>query len=153
MILKLYLGKAYDYKNWDFLDYMLARKGLANKLRTWIHDCLAPSHFSILINSSAKGFFPSLRGWRQEDPISPFLFTLVGDPFNQILKNGENHLIQGFRVGKELITISHLHYADDILILLDCRKEHLLNLMYCKIKINWKKKKLSFRSKFESWRV
>lgn len=45
-ILKLNLGKAYDYINWDILDYMMAWKGFG-KWRTWINGCLVSSHFKI----------------------------------------------------------------------------------------------------------
>lgn len=90
LILKLDLEKAYDYNNWEFLDYVMAREGFGSKWIKWIYGCLQSSHFSILINGSAKGFFPASRRLRQGDPLSPFLFTLVVDAFSQILKNGEN---------------------------------------------------------------
>lgn len=69
-------------------------------------------------------------------------------PFSQILNNGEkNYLSQGFRVGKESIPITHLHYADDTLLFLDEGKNHLINLIsliHCfelvsGMEINWKK--------------
>lgn len=49
MILKLDLEKAYDYTNWDFLNYMMAWKGFGSKWRTWIYGCLKSSHFSIFM--------------------------------------------------------------------------------------------------------
>lgn len=36
LILKLDLEKAYDYTSWEFLDYIMARKGFGSKWRTWI---------------------------------------------------------------------------------------------------------------------
>lgn len=73
---------------------------------------------------------PCLRGLRQGDLFAPFLFTLVADAFSQILKNGENsNLIQGFRIGKESIPISHLQYATSTLLSLDGGKRQLLNLI------------------------
>lgn len=128
-ILKLDLEKAYDCTNWDFLDYIMARKGFGSKWRTWIHCCVASSHFSSLVTGSAKGFFPSFRGLRQGDPLSPFLFTMVADAFSQMLKNGEkSNLIQGFRIGKESIPITYLQYADATLLFLDGGENHLINL-------------------------
>lgn len=76
------------------------------------------------------GFFSPSREIRLENPLSPFLFPVVAYVFSQILKNVEKcDLIQGFCVGKEAIPISHLHYADDILLFLDGGKNHHINLI------------------------
>lgn len=57
MILKLDLEKVYDNTNWDFLDYMMARKGFGSNWRSWTYGCLESFHFPIFINGFAKGFF------------------------------------------------------------------------------------------------
>lgn len=88
-LIKLVLEKAYDYTDWEFLDFIISHKGFGSKWRSWIHGCLVSSHFSILINATPKGFFTATRGLRQGDPLSPFLFTLVSDSFSEILRNGE----------------------------------------------------------------
>lgn len=107
-LIKLDLRKAYDLTDWEFLDYVLARKGFGAKWRLWIRGCLTTSCFSILINGSAKGFFSASRGLRQGDPLSPFLFTLVADALTQILSTGEHqNLFRGFRIGKEQTRISY----------------------------------------------
>lgn len=62
--------------------------------------------FSILINGMPRGFFSTSRGLRQRDPLSPFLFTLVADAFNQLLSRGKKqNLFKGIQVGKEKISI------------------------------------------------
>lgn len=125
----------------------MARKGFRSKWRKWIHHCLECSHFSIMLYGSLKGFFLATRGLRQ-DPLSPCLFTLIADALSQILREGEKqHLIKGFQVGKEVISISHLQYEDVTLLFLDREKDHLSNLisMICcfellsGIKMSWKK--------------
>lgn len=56
--------------------------------------------FSIMVNGTSKGFFPSSRGLGQGDPLSPFLFSLVADGISAILKNAERvGLIGSLRVG------------------------------------------------------
>lgn len=85
---------------------------------SFVHDFRPISLISGPYKILAKVFFPASRGLRQGDLLSPFLFTLVADAFSQSLKNGENgNLIQGFRIGKESIPISHFQYADDTLLL------------------------------------
>lgn len=145
---KLDLEKPNEYTNWDFLDHVMARKGFGSKWRTWTSGCLVSSHFSILINGMPGGFFSTSRGLRQRDPLSPFLFTLVADAFNQLLSRGkEQNLFKGIQVGKEKISISHLQYADDTLLFLDGHKnqlKNLISLIHCfelvfGTRINWQK--------------
>lgn len=68
------------------LDHITAWKGVESKWRTWTHGYLVSSHFSILTNGLAKGFFSASRRIRQGDPLSPFLFTTVVDAFSEILR-------------------------------------------------------------------
>ena len=73
--------------------------------------------FSVIINGSLCGFFKSSRGLRQEDPLSPALFIIRA----AVLSRSLNQLVayrgfQGFRVLRSCPTITHLGYADDVLI-------------------------------------
>lgn len=68
-------------------------------------------------------------GCRQGDPLPPFFSHWWPMP-SQILKNKENrNLVQGFRVCKDSVPLSHLRYANDTLLFLDGEKTHLLNLI------------------------
>lgn len=64
IICKVDLEKAYDHVNWDFLDYMLRKKGFRAKWRMWMSGCISLVHYSILINRTSRGFFFKLRGLR-----------------------------------------------------------------------------------------
>ncbi|KAL0284160.1 UNVERIFIED_CONTAM: hypothetical protein Sradi_7207000 [Sesamum radiatum] len=65
--LKVDIQKAYDSVEWDFLLEVL-------------------SFFSVSINGSIHGFFKGGRGLRQGDPMSPYLFVLVMEIGNALLK-------------------------------------------------------------------
>ncbi|GMP60451.1 hypothetical protein CsSME_00023315 [Camellia sinensis var. sinensis] len=74
---------------------------------------------SILVNGSPAGFFPTSRGLRQGDPLSPLLFILVMEALGRLLSQAvQGGLLQGFAVGVDTVplTISHLFYANDALI-------------------------------------
>ena len=103
IICKLDLEKAYDYVNWDFLLYLLRRCGFGERWKDWIEWCILTVRFSILVNGTSKGFFNSLKGIRQEDPLSPLLFLLVMEArsrmVNAIVDQG---LLTGFSMGERV---------------------------------------------------
>lgn len=73
---------------------------------------------SVLVNGIPSRNFEASRGLRQGDPLSPLLFLLVAETFEAMIsKATEGGLIDGFTVGREEVIVSHLQYADDMLIL------------------------------------
>ena len=67
LICKLDLKKAHDHVNWNFLIYLMERCGFGAKWRNWIRFFISSVCFSVLINGTPCGFFPSSRGLRQGD--------------------------------------------------------------------------------------
>ncbi|XP_075087758.1 putative mitochondrial protein AtMg01250 [Nicotiana tabacum] len=110
--------------------------------------------FSIIINGSPEGFSPTHRGLRQGDPLSPFLFIIVMECLNNMVKKTKsNGWIKGFEVARSKnnsLEITHLQYADDTLIFCDAEKEQLRFLRVILVlfegisglHVNWKKSHL-----------
>lgn len=94
--------------------------GFGNKWINWIKVCISAVKFSLIINSSPEGFFQSQRGLRQGDPLSPFLFILVMEGLNSMIrKASENGWIKGFPANanrENNVEITHLLYTDDSLV-------------------------------------
>ncbi|RVW53977.1 LINE-1 retrotransposable element ORF2 protein [Vitis vinifera] len=83
----------------------------------------------ILVNGNAKGWVKASRGLRQGDPLSPFLFTLVADVLSRmLLKADERNSLEGFKVGRNKIRVSHLQFADDTIFFSNTSEEELQTL-------------------------
>ena len=71
LLCKSDIEKAYDKIDWSFVLNVLQRMGFRKKWSEWIEWCIFTTSFSVLVNGSLVGFFESLTGLRQGDPLSP----------------------------------------------------------------------------------
>jgi len=79
-----------------------------------MEGCLKSASISVLINGSPTSEFIPKRGLRQGDPLAPFLFNVVVEALNGLMRTAvEANLYKGLSVGGNDVTISILHYADD----------------------------------------
>jgi len=82
VLLKLDFEKAYDTIDWASMDIVLKEMGCGAKWRKWINACITTPSISILFNNSPCKPFKMGRGFRQGDPMSPFLFVLMVEVLN-----------------------------------------------------------------------
>ncbi|GJW16459.1 RNA-directed DNA polymerase, eukaryota, reverse transcriptase zinc-binding domain protein [Tanacetum coccineum] len=74
--------------------------------------------FSICVNGESFGYFKGGRGLRQGDPISPYLFTLVMEIMSLIVQDKvEKNKNFGYHYGCKQMKLTHVCFADDLLIL------------------------------------
>jgi hypothetical protein len=102
----------------------------------------------VKINGTHGNFFNTHKGLRQGDPLSPLLFNLVSDALGTMLDKARlsgqikglvPHLVEG--------GLSHLQYANDIVIFLALEEQSILHtkfLLYCfenmsGLKLNYQK--------------
>lgn len=155
MVVKVDMAKAYDKVEWSVLVGILLRHGFDNQFCQLLLECMSTTTYSILINGSPCGFFPSSRGLRQGDPISPTLFTFLSDLLSRILARAEaNGSISGVKIARGSPRISHLMYADDLTIYCQANTEEATTVMSCLQlycdwtgqSINWDKSNIHFSS-------
>ena len=94
--------------------------GFGEKWIGWVKWCLSTTSFSILVNGTLVGFFQSSRGLRQGDPLSPYLFVIAMEALSCMYKRAvEGGFLTPCQVrgkGNERVDVSHLLFADDIII-------------------------------------
>ncbi|XP_059437358.1 uncharacterized protein LOC132170396 [Corylus avellana] len=117
MALKLDMAKAFDSMEWDFLLKILNLLGFHPTWVQWIHQCITTSSFSILLDGAPFGNFSPSRGLRQGDPLSPFLFIMGSEILSRLIEREENlGLLHGIKMVRMCPPISHLLFADDVII-------------------------------------
>ena len=129
LVCKLDIEKAYDSISWEFLLHVLGRMGFGSWWLSWIKWCISTASFSVLINGSPVGFFPSSRGLRQGDPLSPYLFVIRMEALRCLMNCAvEGNYLSSSRIADrrgEDLTISHLLYADDTLLFCEVDNDQL----------------------------
>ncbi|GJZ28090.1 RNA-directed DNA polymerase, eukaryota, reverse transcriptase zinc-binding domain protein [Tanacetum coccineum] len=130
LIFKVDFEKAFDSISWNYLIHILDSFGFGNKWCSWIKACLNSSRASILINGSPTSEFSIKRGLRQGDPLSPFLFILVMEGLHNAFEEAVgNGLITGVNIKNSTINVSHLFYADDVIITTDWNAKDMDNII------------------------
>lgn len=129
IILKLDFEKAFDSVDWDFLSGALEGFGFGWQWINWLKSFFTSMKASVLVNGSPTDEFSFQRGLRQEDPLSPYLFNIVGEVFHVIMERAkELGLIQGIHLNDEFNNFSHLQFADDTILFLKPSIHNNINL-------------------------
>ncbi|KAL0302797.1 UNVERIFIED_CONTAM: hypothetical protein Sangu_3077700 [Sesamum angustifolium] len=115
--LKVDIQKAYDSVEWDFMVEVLKLFNFPHQFIALIEQCISTATFSVSLNGSIHGFFKGGRGLRQGDPMSPYLFVLVMEVWNSLLRHRVQNAahFQYHWKCKELGLVN-LCFADDVLI-------------------------------------
>ena len=156
MALKMDMEKAYDRMEWSYLLKVMKCLGFNDKWIALVRECISTSSFSMMVNGSPHGmFFPS-RGLRQDNSLSPFLFVLGSEVLSGILIKAEaGGKFKGFQLAQACPRISHLLFADDLIIfsrdleedakaIKDCLDQYQL---WSGQKVNWQKSTVMFNIK------
>ncbi|PKU66032.1 Putative ribonuclease H protein [Dendrobium catenatum] len=124
---KLDIRKAFDTVSREYIIARLLQKGFPEVFVGWIKGCISDVHFSICLNGSLEGFFKSSSGLRQGCPLSPLLFCVAMDGLSQTLS--DSHNFKGIKCKD--VQISHLMYADDLLVVGEATIENARHLNRC----------------------
>ncbi|GJW07795.1 RNA-directed DNA polymerase, eukaryota, reverse transcriptase zinc-binding domain protein [Tanacetum coccineum] len=92
--------------------------------------CLSSSRASVLVNGSPTSEFSIKRALKQGCLLSPFLFILIMEGLHKALFTAvSSGLIRGVKFDSPEVTISHLFYADDVIITSEWNANDLDNII------------------------
>ncbi|XP_020254117.1 uncharacterized protein LOC109831192 [Asparagus officinalis] len=110
------IRKAFDSISWSFLQSVLTGLGFPEVMIHWIMVCITTPKYSISFNGGLHGYFKGERGLRQGDPLSPYLFILGMDYLSRSLTKLKEDRNFKFHPKCKKLQISHLIFADDLLL-------------------------------------
>ncbi|CAA7031264.1 unnamed protein product [Microthlaspi erraticum] len=117
--LKVDISKAFDSVRWDFLLSVLQAYRLPPAFIKWVKCCVCSPSFSVSINGITSGYFKGKTGLRQGDPLLPILFVLIMNVLSLMLNKAAVEGSFDFHPGCEDLQLTHLCFADDLLIFLE----------------------------------
>lgn len=118
LFFKIDFEKAFDSINWNFVDSILGFMNFSEKWRLWIRGILSSARASVLVNGSPSKEFQYERGVRQGDPLSPFIFIITMEAFTFFMNKGcELELFKGLKTPHNGPILTHLLYADDVMVI------------------------------------
>ncbi|KAE8713519.1 hypothetical protein F3Y22_tig00110206pilonHSYRG00043 [Hibiscus syriacus] len=89
---------------------------LPGEFCNWIKACVTTPKYSVSLNGSLVGYFKGAKGIRKGDPLSPYLFVIVMNVLSSSLDVAAKKGIFKFHPKCKRISLTHLCFADDLLV-------------------------------------
>lgn len=125
LLLKLIFLKAFDSVRWDFILIALHAYNIPENIISAIKACITTPAFSLSINGVTAGYFKGRTWLRQGDPLSPVFFVLVMNVLSIMLDKAAKAGIFDYHHGCSHIQLTHLAFADHLLIFTDGSEKSL----------------------------
>ena len=111
------MSKTYDKVKWQFLKRTIERMTFCEKWISLIMACIKSFSYSVLVKGEPKGEIKPSRGFRQGDPLCPYLFLIYSKGLNRLIQNAAMaDLIKGFCLCRNGPQTTHLFFVDDSLL-------------------------------------
>ncbi|GAA0158371.1 hypothetical protein LIER_15419 [Lithospermum erythrorhizon] len=154
MAIKVDLQKAYHMVEWESLWVVMETMNFPRRFVFLLQQCVQSARFSMNINGALKGWFGSTRGLRQGDPISSYLFLIVLEVFNSLMRGACQDASFRFHHLCQDQQITHMSFADDMVIVVSPTQQSIQIVQQCLdvfgditgLKLNCAKSKVYFGS-------
>lgn len=122
-VMKIDISKAFDSIQWIFVFRSLEALGIPEKFIRWIKLCIITPSFSVQVNGDLAGYFQSSTGLRQGCSLSPYLFVLCMNVLSLKIDQAAAEKKFKFHPRCNLLSITHLCFADDMIVFVEGSKE------------------------------
>ena len=109
MLICIDFEKAFDSLDWGFMLKTMKSFGFGSDICHWIETFHKDIKTTVIVNGESTDWFSILRGCRQGDPISPYLFILSAEILGIMIRENKN--IKGIQLKDLQHKISQ--FADD----------------------------------------
>ncbi|KAK1669207.1 hypothetical protein QYE76_057366 [Lolium multiflorum] len=116
LVFKIDFRKAFDSVNWASLLNILRARGFDERWCLWMEMILATGHTAVLLNGVPGRWIRCRNGLRQGDPLSPYLFIIVADMLQRLIRCAWTSGSLAHPISPDT-PCPVLQYADDTLIL------------------------------------
>ncbi|CAA7020699.1 unnamed protein product [Microthlaspi erraticum] len=127
--IKVDIAKAFDSVSWEFLFNCLEGLELPEQYRKWLKACICTTNFTVGYNGMVQGYFKGKRGLRQGDPLSPYLFVIAMNCLSLMLNKAAGDKKFTYHKGCAGSKLTHLCFADDLLIFAEGTLESVQNVL------------------------
>lgn len=113
-VLKVDVSKTYDRLKWPYIEWMLDKLGFTQLWVERITKCVRTISYSFIRDGTIFENVVPMRGVRQEDPISPYLYIICVDGLSGMIRMYEAPgLLHGCKIANGAPSVSHLLFAED----------------------------------------
>ncbi|KAJ4811749.1 RNA-directed DNA polymerase (reverse transcriptase)-related family protein [Rhynchospora pubera] len=129
-LLKADISKAFDKLNWQFLYESMRFLNVPDMIITMMSSGFSRARVSININGNMSGFITPTRGLRQGCPMSPYAFIMAMEMLTRLMGQLQvEGRLSGVKLARTSPAITHLIYADDLVVLGNTEKNELQNII------------------------
>ncbi|KAA3471135.1 LINE-1 reverse transcriptase isogeny [Gossypium australe] len=92
-------------------------------------ECISSISYFVVLNRETREVVTLARGFRQGDPLSPYLFLICNEGLSTLMRlTMMDGLLKGAKIYRQRPEISHLLFADDCILFGKATKERALVL-------------------------